>query len=86
MISSELNIEITICSGTLCYIMGGAELWEIEDKISEITDCNITIKASNCLNICQGEFKKKPPCIKINNQVLEAATIDIIISYLENII
>ena len=75
--------EITICSGTLCHIMGGAELFEIEEKLSEIINDEIVVKASVCLGICQGPHKEKPPCIKVNNVLLAEATIEKLISYLQ---
>ena len=76
-------VEITICSGTLCHIMGGAELFEIEDKLSEIINEEINLKASVCLGHCQEPHKEKPPCITINNQLLPEATFEKIIRYLQ---
>lgn len=77
--------EITICSGTLCYIMGGADIFEIETKLCEITKEKIHVKASTCLGYCEGDEKQNPPCVKINNSLIPDATIEKIINYLKNI-
>lgn len=76
-------IEITICSGTLCYIMGGAELFEIEEKLTSMFKLEFKVNASPCLGACQGDDKQKPPCIKVNNALLAEASIDSIINYLK---
>lgn len=75
--------EITICSGTLCHIMGGAELFEIEDKLLELFNEPIKLKASPCLGNCQGTEKVKPPCILINGKLVPEATIEKIIEKLK---
>jgi NADH:ubiquinone oxidoreductase subunit E len=76
-------IEITICTGTLCHIMGGAELFEIEDKLKQVFNTDIVIKASTCLGICENGEHKKPPCILINNEEMHEADIEKIIKHLK---
>lgn len=74
--------EITICSGTLCHIMGGAELFEIEDKLLELFNEPVKLKAAPCLGSCQGLERVKPPCILINNIPMAEASIEKIIEKL----
>lgn len=74
--------EITICSGTLCHIMGGAELFEIEDKLLELFNEPVQIKAAPCLGKCQGTERLQPPCILINGEPMAEATIEKIIEKL----
>lgn len=74
--------EITICSGTLCHIMGGAELFEIEEKLPELFEEPVTLKAAPCLGRCQGPKQSKPPCIFINNESMDEASIERIIAKL----
>lgn len=76
-------IEITICSGTLCHIMGGAEIFEIEDKLPELFEEPVTLKAAPCLGRCEGLKRVKPPCILINNKPMDEASIEKIISKLK---
>lgn len=75
--------EITICSGTLCHIMGGAELFEIEDKLLELFNEPIKLKASPCLGNCQGSEKVNPPCILINGKLMAEASIEKVFKHLK---
>ncbi|MBN2485198.1 MAG: NAD(P)H-dependent oxidoreductase subunit E [Bacteroidales bacterium] len=77
--------EITICSGTLCYIMGGADIFEIETKLSEMYNDKIRIKASTCLGFCEGENKQNPPCVMVGNELIPDATIEKIINHLKRL-
>jgi NADH:ubiquinone oxidoreductase subunit E len=78
--------EITICSGTLCYIMGGADFFEIESKVSELYGNKVKVKASPCMGFCEGDDKQNPPCVTINNHLIPDATIEKIIYQLKQII
>jgi NADH:ubiquinone oxidoreductase subunit E len=75
----EKKIEIKLCIGTLCYIMGGAELQLLkEDLPPEFVD-RVRIITSTCLNHCYKHKDKRPPFVEIDGDLLsEANTIKII--------
>ncbi len=72
-------VELKICSGTLCYIMGGADICEIERFLSDNIKDRVDIKASPCLGHCKDTINVKPPCVEINNKRITEATIDKIV-------
>ena len=76
--------EITICTGTLCYIMGGADILDIETELSKLFKDKIAIKASPCLGFCEGENKQNPPCIMVGDNLIPDATVEKIIYQLKN--
>lgn len=76
--------EITICSGTLCYIMGGADLFDIEASLTRLFGEDIRVKASACLGYCEGEPRQNPPCVLINDELIADACIEKIIYHLKN--
>ena len=53
------KIKLRLCAGTMCYVMGGAQLMEIEELLSEEEKQGIEITFSPCLQRCNG--KDTPP-------------------------
>jgi len=75
--------EVKICSGTMCYIMGGAGLHLLKDRLpSQIKD-HVSVYGIPCLNICQDESEKRPPYVQINGVLMDSATIDKILKQLK---
>lgn len=72
----EKKIEVKICTGTLCYVMGGAELQIIDEHIpSEIKDL-VTITGSPCLEYCNNPINNsKAPYVEVDGNVISEATI-----------
>ena len=54
------KIKLRLCAGTMCYVMGGAQLMEIEELLSEEEKQGIEITFSPCLQRCNG--KDTPVC------------------------
>ncbi|HPA62753.1 MAG TPA: NAD(P)H-dependent oxidoreductase subunit E [Spirochaetota bacterium] len=75
--------RITICTGTACYVLGGANLLELEDFLSDEMKSRIEITGSACLGMCKAASNdSKPPYVKIDDEVIHSATIQKIIAYL----
>ncbi|TLX70847.1 hypothetical protein E9993_21665 [Labilibacter sediminis] len=70
------EIEVKICCGTNCYIMGGSELHLIKNHLpNDISSC-VTVKGINCSEHCHNFTQtKKPPLVWINGEILESANI-----------
>ena len=76
------KFKITICSGTACYVLGGAQLMMLEDLLpSEFRD-DVEIVGSPCLQACRRGDNSQPPFVKINDELIESASIARIIDYL----
>jgi len=81
------KIKIKICVGTHCYVLGAAELIELEDHLSDELKDKVEISASNCLSNCDNiETTKRPPFVEIDGKILEKASIPKIIKELNNIL
>ena len=50
------KIKLRLCAGTMCYVMGGAQLMEIEELLSEEEKQGIEITFSPCLQRWNGEI------------------------------
>lgn len=67
--------KVTICTGTLCHVMGGSELPTLSQYIPAMYLNQIDIKGSPCINHCKDKGLK-PPFAEINGDIISEATID----------
>lgn len=70
------KVEVKICTGTLCYVMGGAELQVIDEHLtSEMLEL-VNIKGSPCLEHCNNPTSdSKAPYVEVNGEIISEATI-----------
>ncbi len=73
--------KIQICCGTMCYIMGGAELHLLIDSLPDTLKGLVSIEGVPCFGKCDTD-KKEHPCVLINGEELNNATTQKIIKQL----
>lgn len=66
------KIKLRLCAGTMCYVMGGAQLMEIEDMLSEDEKQYLDISLSPCLQRCNGS--DTPPFAELNGQIISGVS------------
>jgi NADH:ubiquinone oxidoreductase subunit E len=76
--------KIRICTGTLCHVLGGSELPLLRNYLPENLKSDCEVRGSSCLGYCLDKTLT-PPFAQINGKMVEAATIDKIISELERL-
>jgi len=80
-------INIKICMGTMCYMMGGADLRAVIEGLPDDIRQHIEISYSPCLGLCDTEGES--PYIKLNERVIphvsKSGLINIIKEELNNI-
>ncbi len=69
------KITVEICIGTNCYVMGGVDLLELEDKLAPEVAEHVEIKGTPCIDTCFQQTKQKPPFVRINGKVVSEATV-----------
>ena len=74
------KINVEICFGTTCFVMGGSQLQELESALPEELKERVNILPQNCMGLCRDEKFNQAPYAKINGQVIDSATIDRIIN------
>ena len=71
------KITVKVCTGTTCFVMGGANLQELNETISEKYGDKVELTASNCLGLCSINWEySKAPYVKVNEEVVSEATAD----------
>lgn len=62
------KIDLKICMGTMCYVMGGAELRALVEMLPEDISRHLSVSYSPCLGTC--DMGGTPPYIELNGRVV----------------
>ncbi len=71
----EKKLVVKICTGTLCYVMGGADLQMLDEYIPEELLEKLDIVGSPCLDHCNHCEGPKAPFVEVGSRVISEATI-----------
>ncbi|MBO5947947.1 NAD(P)H-dependent oxidoreductase subunit E [bacterium] len=78
------KINIKICMGTTCFVMGGSFLQELINIIPQRYKDKVDVSTSSCLGICSTELEySKAPYVKIDEEIITEATIDKVLNAIE---
>jgi len=77
------KIAIRICVGTYSYIMGGAELMNLQNDLPD--EWKDKVKVDAVVGFEGREEGLQPPFVEINGHIMAEANQDKIIQYLETI-
>jgi len=81
--SMNAKVQVQICVGTACHIMGAADLITIEDLLAEPLRDRVEIKGVTCIGLCKDETCGKPPFVVIDGETLSEATLDKVLRRIE---
>jgi len=79
----KAKVQVQICVGTACHIMGAADLITIEDLVAERLRDRVEVKGISCLDLCKDEAHGKPPFVIIDGETLAEATLDKVLRRIE---
>lgn len=82
----EDKINIIICTGTHCFVMGGSDLLMLEDYLPEEFKERVVIEGSNCLEVCEDRSKGKAPFVMINGELVDQASVPKILKAIDSLI
>ncbi len=71
------KIEVEICMGTTCFIMGGEGLQELASILQRKYPNKVDTKGIVCHGLCNTDCQySKAPYVKVDGEVISEATID----------
>ncbi len=77
-------IKVKICSGTTCFVMGSSFLNELYDLIPQKYGDKVSVEPAVCLDQCSKSDKhSKAPYVKIDDDYISEATIEKVLSLIE---
>lgn len=80
------KIDVKICFGTMCYVMGGSHLEMLKEHIPSGWIDKIHISASPCLDLCDKPKNGKAPFVSVNGIIVSEANIEKVISTIKVVI
>jgi len=77
------KVQVQICVGTACHIMGAADLVMIEDLLERSLRERVEVSGVTCMDLCKDEANGKPPFVVIDGETLSEATLDKVLARIE---
>lgn len=78
------KIEVKICSGTTCFVMGSSYLNELYDILPEKFGDRVVVKPSLCLEQCSKSDKhSKAPYVQVGEDIISEATVQKVVECIE---
>ena len=80
------SVTVKICTGTACYVMGGANLLMLEDYLPLDLKEKVKIEGTPCLGYCKLGEKGKAPFAVVNDETISEATLTSVIEKIKNVL
>ena len=81
---SMAKIEVKVCLGTTCFVMGGSNLQELNDIIPQKYGDKVEVSAANCLGLCSINWEySKAPYVKVDEEVVSEATVEKVLEVID---
>jgi NADH:ubiquinone oxidoreductase subunit E len=80
------KVNVTICTGTTCYLMGATHLLTFDEVLDPCTRDHVTFSGSHCLGLCNDEANGKAPFAKVDDHIIADATLMKILDQVQDIL
>lgn len=78
------KIEVKVCLGTTCFVMGGSYLQKLAEIVPEKYGDKVEVLGSPCLGLCSIDWEyTRAPYVKIDEQVIFEATVEKVLEELD---
>ena len=78
------KIEVRVCLGTTCFVMGSSNLQNLTELIPQKFGDKVEVVGSPCLGVCSTNWEySKAPYVKVNDTIVQEATVDKVIEEVE---
>lgn len=78
------KIEVRVCLGTTCFVMGSSNLQNLTELIPQKFGDQVEVVGSPCLGVCSTNWEySKAPYVKVNDTIVQEATVDKVIAEIE---
>lgn len=77
------TVNVTICTGTTCFLMGAAKFQLLEESLPESLRPHVRIEGSHCLGLCGDRNVGKAPFVLIDGEPVASATLPRLVELIE---
>lgn len=77
------KISVKVCIGTTCFVMGASKFQDLETRIPVKWRNLVDVTCHSCLDLCKNNEYSKSPYVMIDDEVIADATIEKIMTAIE---
>lgn len=78
------KIDVKVCLGTTCFVMGSSNLQSLTDLASRKFGEKVEVTGSPCLGVCSTNWEfSKAPYVKVGQEIVQEATVEKVLSEIE---
>lgn len=78
------NINVKVCLGTTCFVMGSSNLQELIETVPAKYGEKVEVMGVPCLGLCSvGWEYSKAPYVKVDDEIIHEATVEKVLSVIE---
>ncbi len=77
------KLTVKICTGTLCYVMGGADLQLLDEQLPAELLAQVDIMGSPCLDCCNRDDSAQAPFVRVGDRIVSGATLSKVIEVIK---
>lgn len=78
------KIEVEICMGTTCFIMGGDSMQELASLLQRKYSDKVDTKGIVCHGLCNTDCQySKAPYVKVDGEAISEATVEKVLAVIE---
>lgn len=78
------KVEVKVCLGTTCFVMGASNMQELLEIIPEKYQDKAEVSGSLCLGLCyKNQEYSKAPYVMVDDEVIEEATVEKVLESIE---
>ena len=78
------KVNVKVCLGTTCFVMGSSNLQELMDIAKRKYGEDVDVAGSPCLGLCSIDWEfSKAPYVKVNDEVIKEATVEKVLAAID---
>ncbi len=79
------KIQVKICQGTTCFVMGGDVIKSMLDKLTEKYADKVEITSVRCLGVCdKSDAFSKAPYVCVDDEIISSANLEKVMKVIES--
>lgn len=78
------KIKVNVCLGTTCFVLGRANLQELNEIIPKKYGDKVEVVSGPCLGLCAIKLaEEKAPYVKVDEEIIENATVEKVLAAID---
>jgi NADH:ubiquinone oxidoreductase subunit E len=82
----EPLVDVEICTGTTCFVMGAGHLLELAEELPTRLRGVVSISGSHCLGVCNRTDCGRPPFAKVNGELIANASAESLVAACDRVL